>query len=93
MAVSQAAEKHATYTDPEKAGRDFLVQGEYQGSLGNGKVIAAQVISLGNAKFEGFCMGAACPAPDGTKNPVSFPRGNSGDTTHCVGIHGERPDV
>ncbi len=91
MAVSQAAEKHATYTDPEKAGRDFLVQGEYQGSLGNGKVIAAQVISLGNAKFEGILYGGGLPGAGWDEKTRFHFRGETrGDTTHCVGIHGER---
>ena len=91
MAVVRAAEEQAAYTDPEKAGPDFLVQGEYQGSLKNGKGIAAQVISLGNAKFEGVLYGGGLPGAGwDEKTRFHFKGETRGDTTHCVGIHGER---
>ncbi len=41
-----SAEKDVTFTDPDAAGPDFVVQGEYEG-----KESGAQVIALGGGKF------------------------------------------
>src|SRR5262249_47328863 len=38
------------FTDPAKAGRDFALQGEYQGEIGGNK-IGAQVVSQGDGEF------------------------------------------
>jgi hypothetical protein len=49
-----AAGKKKAFTDPAKAGPDFVVQGEYVGTLKNDEEemkVAAQVIALGEGEF------------------------------------------
>ena len=45
--------KHVAFTDPEKAGPDFQVQGEYVGRIGGKLPVGVQVIALGRHEFQG----------------------------------------
>jgi len=56
-AGSTAAEKRGALTDPAEAGPDYQIQGEYAGKIktDDGKLVdfGAQVIALGDGKFQG----------------------------------------
>jgi hypothetical protein len=54
-------ERHVAFLDPEKAGPDFKVQGEYVGTIGEKAKVAAQVIALGSGKFSAVLYSGGLP--------------------------------
>jgi hypothetical protein len=64
--------KVRTFIDPVQAGPDFLIQGEYEGRIGNDTIAGAQVIALGDGKFDAvlFAKGLPGSSADKTRLPV-----------------------
>ena len=56
-----AEDKLPTFTTPENAGPDYLIQGEYTGKISDQLDIAAQVIASGDGQFEGVLYGGGLP--------------------------------
>ena len=72
LAACAAAAPGDGATSPETAGPDFLVQGEYRGSVQNAGPWGAQVIALGSGVFRAVLLGGGLPGDgwDGTTRVV-----------------------
>jgi hypothetical protein len=95
LAARAPAEELPTFLDAQTAGPDFHVQGEYAGEVGGPAdqrlPLAAQVVALGDGKFEGVLYAGGLPGAGWNGlAPFHFRGQTSGDETRCVGMHGER---
>ncbi len=94
--ISNAQNKDPVYDDPEKAkeSTDFAIQGEYAGEFKgeNGpEKVGAQVIALGNGKFE--CVGYHGGLPgDGWDKAGKKPERHQGELKNGV-VHFESTDL
>src|SRR4051794_5612937 len=52
QSACRGADKFPTFIDPAAAGPDFVVQGEYEGTIGEKEKLGAQVVALGEGKFD-----------------------------------------
>ena len=98
MNSMSGADESATFTDPALAGPDFVIQGEYLGTVGpkepgdaQSNQIAAQIISLGDGKFDGVLYGGGLPGA-GWDSVTRFAlRGiRDGGVVRFTGVFGER---
>lgn len=60
-AAAQPKKSPEAFTDPAKAGRDFLLQGEYEGTLGGKSRLGCQVVALGNGEFSAVFLPGGLP--------------------------------
>jgi hypothetical protein len=93
-AVSAAAaekEKHETFLTLETAGRDFVMQGEYYGTISGGeKQIGAQVIALGKGIFRAVILPGGLPGSGwDTKAKIEIDGATDGERVEFSGPNGK----
>ena len=80
--------KQRTFTDPAQAGPDFRTQGEYEGKIGSepGALAGAQVIALGDGKFDVVLFAKGLPGSGADLTRVPAHGETSGGATALEGM-------
>ena len=83
-----AADKAPSFTDAATAGADFLVQGEYEGTIGTKQKIGVQVIALGDGKFDAVFYQGGLPGAGWTgKTKVKLTGETKDGVTKLAGLN------
>ncbi len=85
LAASADESKERTFTDAAKAGPDFLVQGEYEGKIGENTIAGLQVIALGDGKFDAVMYAKGLPGSGADKTRVPLKGESLGGVTTFTG--------
>lgn len=85
-----AQDKKAAITDPSKAGPDFAIQGEYIGQIA-GKMVGAQVVALGDDKFDVVVYTGGLPGRGWKKGDKKEKATGKFNEDGTVTIAGEKP--
>lgn len=88
VACSHAfAQREGVYTDPQNAGPEYALQGEFAGEIG-GKKYGAQVIALGDGKYDLVLYEGGLPG-DGWTRKDWRSRGTGSRTGETATVEGE----
>ena len=81
--AGQARPRVETFTDPDKAGRDYEIQGEYVGEVPNEGKFGIQIVAEGDGKFTMRALRGGLPGDgwDGQTEYAFTARTESGKTT------------
>ena len=88
---SKVQPKKGVITDPKEGGIDYLVMGEYVGTMEGGQKLGCQVIALGNGYFQAVVLPGGLPGEgwDGT-NRILMDGSVEGDKTTFIPTAGKR---
>jgi hypothetical protein len=81
LAAAGADAQTQAFLEPEEAGTDFKLQGEYYGKLETVTPLGAQVVALGNGQFKAVFLAGGFPGSGGTGERVEVPGSLGGDGT------------
>ena len=88
LTATAAEPSSPTFTDPEKAGIDFRILGEYAGQLPDGSKLGAQIIALGNGTFAAIFFPGGLPGDGWTgKDRAEVPGKLDGKAATFLGMN------